>query len=122
VPADLAGLDDEGLAAVARVDVASVGGSAARPGEPAAREARFWAAAPAPARVARPVRARASLKAVTKIELAPGVSLIVEPAGEPGRMARAIDPHELARAAAPLLEALRRHGLACEAHEEEETE
>jgi DNA-binding transcriptional MerR regulator len=126
VQAELAGLDDEGLAAVARVDVAvaSAGGSAAEPGEPAAREARFWAAAPAPARVAsaRPARARASLKAVAKIELAPGVSLIVEPAGGPGHMARAIDPHELARAAAPLLEALRRHGLACEAHEEEETE
>jgi DNA-binding transcriptional MerR regulator len=124
VQAELAGLDDEGLAAVARVDVAKAAPAVAQPGEPAPREARFWAAAPAPARVAsaRPARARASLKAVAKIELAPGVSLIVESASAPERMVRAIDPHELARAAAPLLEALRRHGLAGEAHEEEETE
>jgi hypothetical protein len=60
---------------------------------------------------------------MAKIDLAPGVSLVIESAGSPGRLsqlAASIDPVDLARAAAPLLEALRRHGLASEDHEEED--
>jgi hypothetical protein len=60
---------------------------------------------------------------MTRIELAPGVSLVIETAGASGgepHPAASIDPVDLARAAAPLIEALRRHGLASEDPEEEE--
>src|SRR6266545_5587937 len=149
VQAALAGLDDATLAAIARVHVgdhasprAALAGKVEAP-EPGRRAARFWAAAPArpadPAGAPRDVRpggkvagqarsvpaARAAvvLTAMAKIELAPGVSLIIERAGRPGELplhAASIDPVDLARAAAPLLEALRRHGLASEDPEEED--
>ena len=154
VQAELTGLDDRGLAAIARVSdarateatgLARADAATADAAEPAPREARFWAAAPAPAlagaaasrrglggaapsaRIAQAAPAPISaIAAMAKIELAPGVSLMIEATGatgEPAQIARAIDPIALARAAAPLLDALRRHGLVREDHElEEETE
>jgi DNA-binding transcriptional MerR regulator len=138
VQAALTGLDDEALAAIARVPGGSMAGPAEAPEADAGRRAApFWTAAPsraaagvaapaagrAPARLApaagpapaaRPAPAGASLLA--KIQLAPGVTLFIEPCGSPGSLhqAASIDPIELARAAAPLVEALRRHGLAAE--------
>jgi DNA-binding transcriptional MerR regulator len=126
VQAALTGLDDGALA-----DIAAVPDSAARDEAPShaeaaaespRRDARFWAAAPARARV-EPARRARPLTMMARIDLAPGVSLVVEVAGSSGAfhgLASSIDPAELARAAAPLLEALHRHGLANEDHEEEE--
>ena len=127
VQTELTGLDDEALAAIAKASPVDPAGAepAEKMSEAPAREARFWAAAPARARIA--VRAasnpRPQVAVMAKIQLAPGVSLLIEPAGSTGelsRLAASIDPIDLARAAAPLLEALRRHGLASEANEEEE--
>jgi hypothetical protein len=62
------------------------------------------------------------MTAMTRIDLAPGVFLVVEAAGAGGALqpgSAPIDPSELARAAAPHLDALRRHGLAREDHEQE---
>ena len=142
VQAALAGLDDDGLAAIAAVtvepDVSAAGQDVAEDvadeGGDAPREARFWAASPA--RVAVRAESSASLSAapasaspvviVAKVALAPGVTLLIEAAGgsgEPARIAGAIDAFDLVRAAAPLIEALRRHGLAPgDEVEEEETE
>jgi DNA-binding transcriptional MerR regulator len=108
--------------------------------DPAAR-ASFWAAAPAPVAVSatadRPAPdpidpapaaldpgalAPLTMTAMTRIDLAPGVFLVLEAAGAGGALqpgSAPIDPAELARAAAPLLAALRRHGLAREDHEQE---
>ncbi len=140
VQAALAGLDDEGLAAIARVPAeAEMGEEADRGDDAPTREARFWAAAPArarvvarsgaerlPAKIHAPALAAAPVAIVAKVALAPGVSLLIEAAGasgEPERIAGAIDAFDLVRAAAPLLEALRRQGLALEDEvEEEETE
>jgi DNA-binding transcriptional MerR regulator len=135
----LAGLDDEGLAAIAAVTVEAEEAASrhvvVEQGDDAPREARFWAASPA--RVAAGSASSASLRAavaapalpvvmVAKVALAPGVSLLVEAAGgsgEPERIAGAIDAFDLVRAAAPLIEALRRQGLALgDEVEEEETE
>jgi DNA-binding transcriptional MerR regulator len=151
VQAALAGLDDAALAAIARVRVGGPksppgpGLGQAEAPEPGRRAARFWAAAPAhssdadgahgdPASraTAQPDgkagavpagRAPAVLTTMTRIDLAPGVSVIIERAGRPGGLplhAASIDQVDLARAAAPLLEALRRHGLASEDPEEED--
>ncbi|HKE13639.1 MAG TPA: MerR family transcriptional regulator, partial [Kofleriaceae bacterium] len=112
VQAELTGLDDRGLAAIARVSAARAAeATAASPvtadmatadadaAEQAPREARFWAAAPAPAlalaaaaaasppvpagtaRAARIAPAAAPIPAIAamaKIELGPGVSLMIE--------------------------------------------
>jgi DNA-binding transcriptional MerR regulator len=140
VQAALAGLDDGGLAAIAAVTVEAEEAASrhvvVEQGDDAPREARFWAASPA--RVAAGSASSASLRAaapvapaspvviVAKVALAPGVSLLVEAAGgsgEPERIAGAIDAFDLVRAAAPLIEALRRQGLALgDEVEEEETE
>ncbi len=140
VQAALAGLDDDGLAAIAGVEldvspaVQDAADDVAEEGGGAPREARFWAASPA--RVAVRAESSASLPAapappspvviVAKVALAPGVTLLIEAAGgsgEPARIAGAIDAFDLVRAAAPLIEALRRHGLAPgDEVEEEETE
>ena len=153
VQSALAGLDDEGLAAIARVSADAEPTGVAEDKDSAdeapPREARFWAAAPARAVVARseaarlpakmhaapagvsaapgvPAAAVAPVAIVARVALAPGVSLLIEAAGvsgEPERIAGAIDAFDLVRAAAPLLEELRRRGLALgDEVEEEETE
>jgi DNA-binding transcriptional MerR regulator len=138
VQAALAGLDDDGLAAIAAVtvepDVSPEMRDVAEEGGDAPREARFWAASPARVAVRAgssesPPAAPASASPVVivaKVALAPGVTLLIEAAGgsgEPARIAGAIDAFDLVRAAAPLIEALRRHGLALgDEVEEEETE
>jgi len=159
VQAALTGLDDAGLAAIAKVSArvgsGSGSGSGSGPGSaevvavaarevtgparaaaPTRQEPRFWAAAPAPSvaraaavpldpRPAAPTRATVTFTTMAKIDLAPGVSLVIEAAGPGGAHlpgGASIDPGELARAAAPLLDALRRHGLTGDAHEQEETE
>lgn len=147
VQAALTGLDDQRLAAIARVpEVAAP--ERDTDGEPTdlapRRAARFWAAPPAesPAEsiaesldteeidvLVEPAapEATAARRAVTmmaKVDLAPGVSLVIDgPAlPDPTLIHAAIASIDLARAAAPLLEALRRHGLVREATEEEERE
>jgi DNA-binding transcriptional MerR regulator len=164
VQAALTGLDDERLAAIARVpEMAAPHGDPA-PADLAPRRAgRFWAAPPAepladsitespadsiaesPAEspdspadsidaevemaplVETAAGAPAARRAVTmmaKVDLAPGVSLVIDGAAlpDPTLTHAAIASIDLARAAAPLLEALRRHGLVREATEEEERE
>ncbi len=74
----------------------------------------------------QPPHAAAPVVIVAKVALAPGVTLLIEAAGgsgEPERIAGAIDAFDLVRASAPLIEALRRQGLALgDEVEEEETE
>ena len=136
VQAALAGLDDDGLAAIAAVtvepDVSAEMRDVAEEGGDAPREARFWAASPArvavraPSSESLPPASASPVVIVAKVALAPGVTLLIEAAGgsgEPARIAGAIDAFDLVRAAAPLIEALRRHGLAPgDEVEEEETE
>ncbi len=144
VQAALAGLDDDGLAAIAAVTVEpevspavhDTAEDVAEEGGDAPREARFWAASPARVavragsserlRLAEPAAPASPVVIVAKVALAPGVTLLIEAAGgsgEPARIAGAIDAFDLVRAAAPLIEALRRHGLApADEVEEEETE
>jgi DNA-binding transcriptional MerR regulator len=137
VQAALTGLDDARLAAIARVPPSTEPAAELVPqGEPR-RAAPFWAATPAAVRRGPAVetergaaamtteRGAAAMTMVAKIDLAPGVSLFIDCADRPGANrthAASIDRIELARAAAPLLEVLRRHGFAREAIEKEETE
>jgi DNA-binding transcriptional MerR regulator len=136
VQVQLAGLDDRALARIARVPEAADRAPAPDADEaPVRREARFWAAAPARASLAAAAEAAArprggqvrplAVTAAAKIQLAAGVSLTIESAGAAGGLAQlagAIDAVALTRAAAPLLEALRRQGLIPEDgdHEEED--
>lgn len=127
VQAELAGLDDRALARVARVpaDVLTAEPeSAAAEETPAPRRASaFWSAPPAavarrPAPAAAAPAARIAVAQVAKIQLAPGVQLEIAPvlgAFDGGSE----DAAALARAAAPLLEELRRQGLIAEPHQEE---
>jgi len=129
VQAELAGLDDRALARVARISAGALE-VADEEAAPAGRRAgAFWSAPPAPlaekqaarppveervARVARVVR-------VAKIQLAPGVQLEIASAlGAFDPTLRSEDAARLERAAAPLLEELRRQGLIPGPHQEEE--
>ncbi len=136
VQAELAGLDDRALARVAQVQADALTAEpevAESPAEPPPRRAgAFWSAAPAPV-VARtrtpspppapsaPQRAaRIAIAQVAKLQLAPGVQLEIAPVlgafdPEPGSE----DAAALVRAAAPLLEELRRQGLIRAPHQEE---
>jgi len=141
VQAELAGLDDLALARVARVQADALTAEpevTESPAEPLPRRAgAFWSAAPAPV-VARtpspspsppsassasapPQRgARIAIAQVAKLQLAPGVQLEIAPVlgafdPEPGSE----DAAALVRAAAPLLEELRRQGLIRAPHQEE---
>lgn len=144
VQEQLAGLDDRALARIAQLpDQAPVG----QPATAAAEQRRaqpFWASTPSssPAGAAPPRSDHAmndrpggpgvihsapsptgAPTLVAKLALAPGVSLHIESAGDAGafqRLAAAIDPVALAKDAAPLIEALRRHGLVREVHQEDE--
>jgi DNA-binding transcriptional MerR regulator len=114
VQAALAGLDNRALARMARVPaeaLATAGEEEVAAADPAPRRsAAFWAAPPAPVVAARQAIAVAQ---VAKLELAPGVQLeIAPPAGAFDRTSlRSEDAAALARAAAPLLDELRRQGL-----------
>lgn len=116
VQAELAGLDDRALARVARIPAgAPVGAeeSAAEPA-PSRRAAAFWSAAPAPHAPRSIEGAPRALPVVraAKIQLAPGVHLEIAPfAGALDPTLRSDDAARLERAAAPLLEELRRQGL-----------
>jgi DNA-binding transcriptional MerR regulator len=106
IQARLTGLDDVALALIARVDALP------RAPRAPARDDRFWAVAPAPIPAAEPSAAAAmartaaaaapapALTTMTRIVLATGVELFV------GGVVR--DARALARAAAPLIEELRR--------------
>jgi DNA-binding transcriptional MerR regulator len=101
VQAALAGLDDRALARVARVSGEALEEEVA---EAPRRQEAFWAAAPAPA---RPAIAAPRIEQVAKLRLARGVQLEIASVS----IARSDDAAALIRAAAPLLEELRRQGL-----------
>ena len=122
VQAALAGLDDRALARVAQVPAEAL---VAEPEEAATDESRraaaFWSAAPAPlARAERSAPRAAPVVHVAKIQLGPGVQLEIAPALGAFEFARGSeDAARLERAAAPLLEELRRQGLIAEPNQEE---
>jgi hypothetical protein len=126
--AELAGLDDRALARVARISAGALAAAdalanadeGAEVDEPPPRRAgAFWSAAPAA--VARPrADSAARIPAMTaprivqaaKIQIAPGVQLEIAPVlGAFDPTLRSDDAAALHRAAAPLLEELRRQGL-----------
>ncbi len=130
VQAELAGLDDRALARVARVaaDALAAEPDRAEPDEPspARRAGAFWSAPPAavarkPAAIAaRVAEPPARIVRAAKLQLCPGVQLEIAPlsgAFEP--TLRSDDAAALHRAAAPLLEELRRQGLIPGPHQEE---
>jgi DNA-binding transcriptional MerR regulator len=121
VQAALAGLNDRALARVAQVSAEAL---VAEPEEAAADDSRraapFWSAAPAPLVRAEQSAARAARIAhVAKIGSAP------ESNSRSRRLSARSNSHEAAkmppaqRAAAPLLEELRRQGLIAEPNQEE---
>ena len=128
VQAALAGLDDRALARVARIpaEVLSAEPESEAEAEPSSprRAGAFWSAPPAavarrpsPAPAAPPFR----LERAAKIQLATGVQLEIAPAlGAFDATLRGDDAAALQRAAAPLLEELRRQGLIPGPHQEEE--
>lgn len=122
VQAQLAGLDDRALARIARVPPAALaaapGGDYQEPADPAPRRAgAFWAAPPAPV---APRPEAIAVARVAKLELAPGVQLEIAPVhGAFDPTLRSEDAAALARAAAPLLDELRRQGLIAGPHQEE---
>lgn len=125
VQAELTGLDDRALARVAQVpaEALAAGPEEAAPAEPPSRRAdAFWSAAPAPVartEAAAAVRA-ARIAHVTKVQLCPGVQLEIAPAVGAFETTRGSeDAAALQRAAAPLLEELRRQGLIAEPNQEE---
>ncbi|HEY8145936.1 MAG TPA: MerR family transcriptional regulator [Kofleriaceae bacterium] len=127
VQAELAGLDDRALARVAQIsadalaaaDALATADESAEVDEPPRRAGAFWSAPPAelartPADSAARIPAAAAPRIVqaAKLQLAPGVQLEIAP------VLGAFDPNPgsddaaaLHRAAAPLLEELRRQGL-----------
>lgn len=123
VQAELAGLDDRALARVARISAAALEVADDEAAPTPRRAAAFWSAAPAP--LARKAAATASpptvqLVSAAKIQLAPGVQLeIASPPGAFDPSLRSEDAARLERAAAPLLEELRRQGLIGVPHQEE---
>jgi DNA-binding transcriptional MerR regulator len=113
VQAELAGLDDRALARVAQVPAEAL--TVVEPEEAAPAETRragaFWSAAPAPV-AERSASPAARFVHVTKVQLAPGVQLEIAPVVGAFEFARGSeDAARLRRAAAPLLEELRRQGL-----------
>lgn len=115
VQAELAGLDDRALARVARISAAALEVADDKAAPSPRRAAAFWSAPPAP--LARRAAATVSPPTVqvvsaAKIQLAPGVQLeIASPRGAFEAILRSEDAARLERAAAPLLEELRRQGL-----------
>ncbi len=122
VQSALAGLDDRALARVAQVPADAL---VAEPEEMSADESRragaFWSAAPAPvARAERSPSRAARIVHVAKIQLGPGVQLEIAPVvGAFEFTGGGEDAAALRRAAAPLLEELRRQGLIGEPNQEE---
>ncbi|HEU5056585.1 MAG TPA: MerR family transcriptional regulator [Kofleriaceae bacterium] len=127
VQAELAGLDDRALARVARISADALAVAREEAEVEAAPSARrsgaFWSAAPAPVASKQPAASPAGavrVLAAAKIQLAPGVQLeIAPPAGAFDATLRSEDAARLVRAAAPLLEELRRQGLIGAPHQEE---
>jgi DNA-binding transcriptional MerR regulator len=128
VQAELAGLDDRALGRVARIsagafaaaDALATADQGTEVDQPPPRRAgAFWSAPPA--QVARqrvddaaPISAEAAPRFVqaAKVQLAPGVQLEIAPVlGAFDPTLRSDDAAALHRAAAPLLEELRRQGL-----------
>jgi DNA-binding transcriptional MerR regulator len=116
VQAELAGLDDRALARVARIPAAALEVADEEAAPSPRRAAAFWSAPPAPLarnKAAAPGSSpTVQVVSSAKIQLAPGVQL--EIASAPGAFnatLRSADAARLERAAAPLLEELRRQGL-----------
>ncbi len=114
----LAGIRDDELARIARIDVSAVESTVSAP-KPEPRAAAFWLAEPSdddeddvPSdegdhAIASPAAAAsASPRVLSGVELAPGVALVFDAA----MSLSSADAQALARAAAPLIEELRAQG------------
>ena len=125
VQAELAGLDDRALARVARISAVALEVADQEAAPSGRRAGAFWSAPPAPLAekpAARPpVEERVRVVRAAKIQLAPGVQLEIASAlGAFDATLGSEDAARLGRAAAPLLEELRRQGLIPGPHQEEE--
>jgi DNA-binding transcriptional MerR regulator len=123
VQAELAGLDDRALARVARISAVALEVADEEAAPPGRRAGAFWSAPPAPLAEKPAARPPVAVRVVraAKIQLAPGVQLEIASAlGAFDETLRSEDAARLERAAAPLLEELRRQGLIPGPHQEEE--
>ena len=123
VQAELAGLDDRALARVARIAAGALEVADEEVAPSGRRAGAFWSAPPAPLAEKPAARPPVAVRVVrsAKIQLAPGVQLEIASAlGAFDETLRSEDAARLERAAAPLLEELRRQGLIPGPNQEEE--